>query len=135
MLGQKRLPVTFHLPHGDPLKKFSAPCGDSVPFTGFFGWERRCVRGLDVGECKGKGPSSKVQVVLDPLQGTASLYILLVEKPLGAESGWEGKTLRLARILRPHGAEELSIAYASRTPNPLKSCSWLCSTNSPVIGS
>ena len=28
--------------------------------------------------------------------------------------------MRLARILRAHGAGELSIAHASRTPNPFK---------------
>lgn len=36
------------------------------------------------------------------------------------EGGWLGRTLRPARILRAHGAGELSSTQASRTQNPFK---------------
>lgn len=71
VLGQKRLPVTFHLPHGDPLlTKNTLPWRSSplpidilchlpflfsLPFS--FCQEGQCVSGLDVGQSRGKGHS------------------------------------------------------------------------------
>lgn len=126
MLGQKRLPVTFHLPHGDPLlTNPTLPWSSSLfpvdilchltfffffffpPLPFSFCPERQCVRGLDVGQSRGKGhfqdphprsfptcvrPTARDSFTLHISPGRENCLMLKVggwEKPGDRSGSWE----------------------------------------------